>query len=149
MAEDLPSGSFVAAAHDAGARADIDRLDARLRSAEYLQQEIGITLWGDLQRRDNGVRGYVKSIQDDIKILLSRADKSDSDHRHYLDLKRRQTCFGLEEMDKHIAEHDKMSAAEIADAINASQKKDKWTDRSILIFIGLLSAAATLIAVFK
>ena len=150
MPTDLPSGSYVTHNIDTGVREDVAKLEERMRKLEMLVRDIEAVVWGDSTTRDNGLRSKTKRHWRYIDGLISRADKSDADHRHYLDLRRRETCYGLEEMDKHIAEHDKMSGHDIAlevatmnakteaERIKQAEKASRWKEIAVVAVAAIM-----------
>lgn len=142
MPSDIPSGTFVTACVDVQAREDIEAI-------KVLVGDIAYSYWGDSIKRDNGVRSTVVKHHRYIAHLIGRADKSDKAHRHYLDRQRIDTCHGIAELTKHLKEHESMSAHDLAVELAKMQGKDKTWDRLALLVVGVMSAIATVVTVFK
>lgn len=71
-----------------------------------LLAEVAGVVWGDMVKRDNGLRGrvlaleaYRKEAEDEVNALGDRL-------RHYLDAERRETCLGLAELARREAAGD-------------------------------------------
>ncbi len=145
----LPSGSYATASVDSGARESIDKVEAKIQAIELLLSDLEHAFWGDSKMRNNGVRLKVRNLSARTRHIIARMDETDSKHRHYLDKTRRESCHGLIDLTKHLKEHKEMSAAEFAVAYALIQKKEKRTDRIIIVVVGIFSALATIATIFK
>ena len=79
-------------------------IEARERIAKLwtFVREVASALWGDDERRDNGIRSMVKD--QEARLLAMESDQRTlrGDLQHYLDKGREETCLGL----KALADHE-------------------------------------------
>ena len=83
---------------DADALARLTALERDNLKIRGLAGELAGVVWGDMVKRDNGLRARVIALE----AYKERADEADDDLRerlrHYLDAERRETCIGLAEL---------------------------------------------------
>lgn len=146
MPDSLPPGSFAlnsSATHVVAAREDMERMHAKVKDMEDLLRDLSYAYWGDAKLRNNGTRHRTKLIGIRLRHLISRMDQSDAAHRHYLDKTRAETCIGKAELAKHLAEHETMSAHDLAleiARINAAteKSKSKWKEITAIVVAGVM-----------
>jgi hypothetical protein len=153
MPQGIEPGTVARAAVDIGAREEIEKLDARLKALELIFSDLAHSFWGDATLRNNGYRSRVRKLSARLAHLIDRMDESDKAHAHYLDKRRQETCHGIPALEKHLKEHDSMSAHDVAIEVAkiqaASNRTTARNQQLGMIIVGAMSLAAALVGILK
>lgn len=91
---------------DADALARLSNSEREILKVRGLLAEVAGVVWGDMVKRDNGLRARTIALE----AYKTRAEEADDELReqirHYLDAERRETCIGLAELARREAEKD-------------------------------------------
>ncbi len=89
-----------------------DRLAANEEQIAKLwtsHRELATVVWGDNERRDNGLRSKMRAMDPRISDIEDAIDELNATRRHYLDAERKATCLGIEALAQHMEEHKVMN----------------------------------------
>lgn len=84
---------------DADALARLTALERDNLKIRGLVGEVAGVVWGDMVKRDNGLRARVTKLEAKCETIDAIEDRI----RHYLDAERRETCIGLAELARREA----------------------------------------------
>lgn len=91
---------------DADAMARLTALERDNLKIRGLAGEIAGVVWGDMVKRDNGLRARTGSLELRCRQAEEELDDLRERLRHYLDAERRETCIGLAELARRESAKD-------------------------------------------
>lgn len=128
----------------------IDDLTKEVSKTQRFAGEVASTLWGDHERRDNGVRSHVKNLEIAMKRRIKhermtneRFIKLDKQLQHYIDFEREETCPTKKVFDKHVENHKAMDVEEVAVKVaeinaGAAKAQSKWKEITTILVAALV-----------
>lgn len=81
-------------------------VEQQIQQVRELQAEIATVVWGDMVRRDNGLRKRTIALEEWKAEIEEWATTMESKLTHFLDVERKKTCHGL----AALAQHEAMDA---------------------------------------
>jgi hypothetical protein len=141
MPQGLEPGTLAVAAIDVGAREKTDDLESRLKALELVVSDLSHSYWGDSTLRNNGERSRLRRVSRVVAHLTDDMRKGHAAHK--------DNCFGIAELDKHLEEHDAMSAREVALEVakiqaQAEKSKSKWKEIAAIVVAILMLGGQSL-----
>lgn len=127
-----------------------NELERDHRKVRGLVGELAAVLWGDMVKRDNGIRSRVVRLESRMDDAESHDDELDSRLQHYFDTERESTCFGLAGLAKWEASRDadEEEEADVTIAtMQAEVQKEVVRAQNRGIVINAIISALALIAV--
>lgn len=137
MARDVEPGSVLVQGVDVSAREDIVSLESTVR-------DLATVVWG--LDKQNGLRSKVKSLYRRKTRLQESIDLLRKDWETWRDIERPKTCLGVDELKKHLKEHEAMSANQLAiELAKINSKNEKWKVGGAVLsaFLALAGVAYT------
>lgn len=130
---------------DADALARLTTLERDNLKIRGLVGEVAGVVWGDMVKRDNGLRSKVAKLETKFEAIDDIEDRI----RHYLDAERRETCIGLAELarrdeaeDQEEGEETEVTVATIRAQVEAAASRRQTIGIIITATLNVLGLVA-------
>lgn len=113
-------------------------VEQQVQQIRELQAEIATVVWGDMVRRDNGLRKRTITLEEWKAEIEEWATTLESKLTHFLDVERKKTCHGL----AALAQHEAMDAC-----LDEEESEEEIAVKTATINAGATTGAAKWTAV--
>lgn len=135
-------------------KARLIAVEQQIIKIRELLGELASVVWGDNVRRDNGLRSRVIVLESFRSEAEDESAKLSEKLRHYIDAERRETCFGLAELERRDSaeENEEVEETDVKVATIQAQGSvagQRWAIIGMIVSAGIQAIGIVLVTILS